>query len=209
MGLTHLSLFSGVGGLDIAAHWAGIKSIGLCEWADYPHKLLKKRFQGVPIWRDIRDLTGSDFYDKTGLRTVTVLSGGFPCQPFSHAGQRRGAADDRYIWPEMLRVISELRPAWIIGENVLGITSMAESAAPPRVESRTINRWQGEDHYQGVLSQSERMLLHGILEDLHKLGYAVQAFVVPACGVDAPHKRERIAIVGYSKHNGQLAKQGL
>lgn len=76
--LTHLSLFSGVGGLDIAAHWAGIKTVGLCEFADYPHSILAKRFPGVPIWRDIRNLTGGDFFEATGLRTVDIISGGFP-----------------------------------------------------------------------------------------------------------------------------------
>lgn len=119
--MTHLSLFSGVGGLDIAAQWAGFRTVGLCEYADYPYMVLQKRFPGVPIWRDIRTLTGEDFYEQTGLRTVDVVSGGFPCQPFSVAGKRLGKDDDRYLWPEMCRVISEVRPAWVIGENVSGL----------------------------------------------------------------------------------------
>ena len=170
--LTHLSLFSGIGGLDLAAEWAGFRTVGQCEWADYPRAVLEKHWPGMPRWRDIRTLTGDDFFEKTGLRTVTVLSGGFPCQPFSTAGKRRGKDDDRYLWPEMLRVISEIRPTWVVGENVAGIVSMA---------------------------------LDTVLSDLESIGYACQAFVIPACAVDAPHRRDRVAIVGYAEHNGLSA----
>lgn len=170
--LTHLSLFSGIGGLDLAAECAGFRTVGQCEWADYPRAVLEKHWPGLPRWRDIRTLTGDDFYAKTGLRTVTVLSGGFPCQPFSTAGKRRGKEDDRYLWPEMLRVISEIRPAWVVGENVAGIVSMA---------------------------------LDTVLSDLESIGYACQAFVIPACAVDAPHRRDRVAIVANCLCNGSSA----
>ncbi len=163
---THLSLFSGIGGLDLAAEMAGFETVGQCEWADYPTKVLERHWPNVPRWRDIRTLTKESFFERTGLRTVDVISGGFPCQPFSVAGKRGGADDDRYLWPEMLRVIEELRPTWVLGENVVGIVSLA---------------------------------LDTVLSDLENIGYTAQAFIVPACGVDAPHRRNRVAIVAYSE----------
>lgn len=199
---THLSLFSGIGGLDIAAEWAGFKTVGQCEWADYPTQVLEKHFPDVPRWRDIRTLTKESFYERTGLSTVDILSGGFPCQPFSIAGKRKGTDDDRYLWPEMLRVIKELRPTWVIGENVAGLVSMAEPIGKPHMEVRAPSFFKNEDYYEADFSQREQMLLDSIIGDFERLGYKIQTFIIPACAVDAPHRRDRIAIVGYAEHNG-------
>lgn len=172
--MTHLSLFTGIGGLDLAAEAAGFQTVGQCEWEDYQTRILEKHWPDVPRWRDIRTLTGDSFHERTGLRTVDIISGGFPCQPFSTAGKRRGKEDDRYLWPEMLRVIEELRPTWVIGENVAGIINMA---------------------------------LDTVLSELESQGYETRTLVFPACAVDAPHRRDRLAIIGYS-HSNHAGKIG-
>ena len=172
--LTHLSLFSGIGGLDLAAEWAGIETVGQCEWAEYPTKVLEKHWPDVPRWKNIQTLTGENFYERTGRRTVDIISGGFPCQPFSVAGKQRGKEDDRYLWPEMVRVIKELRPTWVVGENVAGIV---------------------------------RMALPDILSELETCGYRTRTFLIPACAIGARHRRYRVAIVGYSEHNGSSSTE--
>jgi len=154
--MNHVDLFSGIGGFALAARWAGIQTVQFVEIDKFCQKVLNKNFPGVPIHNDITTFNGTKYSN------VFLLTGGFPCQPFSCAGKRRGKEDDRYLWPEMLRVISETRPHWVIGENVAGFVSMG---------------------------------LDGCISDLEREGYEVQAFVIPACAVNAPHRRDRVWIV--------------
>lgn len=167
--LTHLSLFSGIGGLDLAAEAAGFTTVGQCEWADYPTRVLEKHWPDVPRWRDIRTLDKESFYERTGLRTADVVSGGFPCQPHSLAGKRNGSGDERDLWPEMRRIIGEIKPGWVVGENV-----------------------------RGLLSSEAGRFFRRILRDFAALGYDVGWCVTSAAAVGAVHRRERLAIIAHS-----------
>ena len=168
MNLTHLSLFSGIGGIDLAAEWAGFKTIGQCEINEFARKVLQKNFGDMPRWEDVRDVTKDTVWRECKTHNITLLSGGFPCQPFSCAGKQRGKEDDRHLWPEMFRVVSELRPSWVIGENVAGFINLA---------------------------------LSEVLINLESIKYEARAFVLPAAGVGAWHKRERCFIVAHSNDN--------
>ena len=167
---THLDLFSGIGGFALAAGWAGYNTIGFCEIEDYPRRVLSSRFSGVPIHGDIRELDGSVY------RGVSLITGGYPCQPFSAAGKRGGASDDRHLWPQMLRVIKQARPVFVVAENVAGHITLG---------------------------------LDEVLADLESEGYAGRAIVVPACAVNAPHRRDRVWIIARDvAHSGSGRRQG-
>ena len=182
------------GGIDLAAEWAGFESVGQCEFADYPTRVLEKHWPNVPRWRDVRDVTAESVQAR-GITNITVLSGGFPCQPFSVAGKQRGKDDDRYLWPEMLRVISELKPTWVIGENVAGFASMVQFTESLEVDVEgNANGEVGE-----LFNRTGRYIANEVLESLEEIGYEIQAFNIPACGVQALHERKRIIFVAHSK----------
>lgn len=113
---THLDLFSGIGGFALAAAWAGFKTIGFSEIDEYAVQVLKKNFPKIPNYGDVRNVP---------TIRCDLITGGFPCQPFSYAGKRRGSEDDRYLWPAMLDVIARCKPSWVLGENVPGISDLA------------------------------------------------------------------------------------
>jgi DNA (cytosine-5)-methyltransferase 1 len=117
--MEHLDLFTGIGGFSLAARWAGIRTVAMCEIEEFPRKVLQKNFPGIPIHHDIRELNGSEYAG------IDIITGGFPCQPYSRAGKQQGEGDARDLWPEMLRVISESRPRWVVGENSSNILNMA------------------------------------------------------------------------------------
>lgn len=156
----HGSLFSGIGGFDLAAQWAGWNNVFQVEKDDWCRKVLAKNFPKTKRFIDIKDFTGNEY-----TKTIDVISGGFPCQPFSVAGQRKGKEDDRYLWEEMLRVVATIKPTWIVGENVTGIIGME---------------------------------LDTVLSDLEVQGYKTETYIIPACGKNAWHRRDRVWIVAYA-----------
>jgi DNA (cytosine-5)-methyltransferase 1 len=195
---THLDLFSGIGGFALAARNCGVRTVAFCEIEPYAQSVIKKNFDAVIADTDageslhIRKREGKGFFQPErfgpiifpdirklnggGFIGTWLLTGGFPCQPFSLAGKRRGKEDDRHLWPEMLRVIKESGPTWVIGENVAGFVTME---------------------------------LDRCISDLEAIGYAVWPVVIPACAVDAKHRRDRVWIIGHAIGlGGQSAERG-
>lgn len=163
--MNHASLFSGIGGFDLAAEWMGWTNVFNCEWEEFPRQVLKHHFPNAAQYGDIKELDATAYAGR-----VDILTGGFPCQPYSLAGKRKGKEDERHLWPQMLRVIRECAPRYVVGENVRGLVG-----------------WNGGLVFEEVCS------------DLEACGYAVQPFLLPACGVGAPHRRDRVWFVAYSE----------
>ena len=185
--MTHASLFSGIGGAEIAATWMGWENLFHCEINPFGSRALEYWYPNSTSYEDI---TKTDFTPWRGR--IDVLTGGFPCQPFSLAGSRKGADDDRYLWPQMLRAIREIQPAWVVGENVAGILTMVQPG--DEVEVGSGSTLFGETDRKRVLLRQE-YVVETICRDLEREGYEVQPFVIPACAVGAPHRRDRVWIV--------------
>ena len=171
--MTHGSLFSGIGGFDLAAEWMGWENKFHCEWNTFGQKVLHHYW---PQAEQFTDITKTDF-TKYANR-IDILTGGFPCQPYSSAGKRLGKEDERHLWPEMLRAIREIQPRWVVGENVLGLVN-----------------W------------SDGLVFHEVQADLEAEGYEVQPYVLPAVSVNAPHRRDRVWFVAYSASASERANQ--
>ena len=191
--MTHASLFSGIGGAEVAATMMGWENIFHCEINPFCRRVLEYWY---PNSKSYEDITKTNFEEWRGK--VDVLTGGFPCQPFSHAGQRRGSDDDRYLWPHMLRAIQECRPTWVIGENVVGITTMAEPGEILEVGSET--SLFGEEDTLHTYESRERFTIERVCSDIESIGYAVQPIVIPACAVGAPHRRDRVFVIAQDTH---------
>jgi len=166
--MKHIGLFEGIGGFSLAARWMGWETVAWCEWDEFCQKVLKHHF---PEAEQHGDITTTDFTRYAGQ--IDVLTGGFPCQPYSSAGKRLGKEDDRHLWPEMLRAIREIQPRWVVGENVRGLTN-----------------WNGG------------LVFDEVQADLENEGYQVTPYLLPACAVNAPHRRDRIWFVAYKSEAG-------
>lgn len=185
--MNHASLFSGIGGAEVAASMMGWQNLFHCEIQEFPRKVLQYWF---PNSESYEDITKTDFHQWQGK--VDVLTGGFPCQPFSLAGRRKGADDNRYLWPQMLRAIRQIHPTWVVGENVAGIKTMVESCQVTQM-GRTDHLF--EENY--LYREESRFTLDKICADLEAEGYSVQPIVIPACAIGAPHRRDRVWIVAH------------
>ena len=162
--MRHGSLFTGIGGFDLAVEWMGWENVFQVEWDGFCQKVLAKNFPNVKRYGDIKEFDGTKY---RGL--IDIISGGFPCQPYSLAGKRKGKADDRHLWPEMLRTIREIQPSWVVGENV-----------------------------PGIINWSRGLVFHEVQVDLENQGYKIFPCILPACSVNAPHRRDRTWFIAYS-----------
>lgn len=187
----HASFCTGIAACELASTWMGWTNAFSCEIDPFCHQVLKYYYPHIKHYENI---FGTDFSEWRGK--IDILTAGFPCQPFSCAGSRRGAEDDRYLWPEVLRGVDEIRPNWFIGENVAGITSMVLPGDEIEVGSYT--DLKGESYLETEMRQ--QFIVDRICNDLESIGYSVQPIIIPACAVGAPHRRDRIWFIA---HGGQ------
>jgi len=192
--MIHASLFSGIGGPEVAAAMLGWENAFHCEINPFGRAVLEYWF---PESMSYEDITKTDFRCWRGK--IDVLTGGFPCQPFSYAGKRGGREDERYLWPQMLRAIGEIRPAWVVGENVAGITTMVEGGVCTDLGGSPTLFGEGNDIHEYALRQS--FTIERICRDLERLGYSVQPVLIPAAAVGAPHRRDRVFIIAHDDSN--------
>jgi len=164
--MTHGSLFSGIGGFDLAAEWMGWENVFHCEMNPFGQRVLAHYFPNSKLHEDVTTFPSADYAGR-----IDILSGGFPCQPYSVAGKRQGKDDQRHLWPAMLDVIRAIRPRWVVGENV-----------------------------RGLVNWNEGMVFEEVCADLEDSGYAVQPYLLPAGGVGAPHRRDRIWFVAHCEN---------
>ena len=188
--MTHASVFSGIGGPEVAAVMLGWENLFHCEINPFGKAVLDYWF---PNSKSYEDITTTDFSEWRGR--VNVLTGGFPCQPFSYAGQRRGAQDDRYLWPYMFRCIDQIQPDYVVAENVAGILTMVEQGEVSEVAS-SADLFDSLNDIRGYRLR-ETFTLQRICDDLESHGYSVQPVLIPACAVGAPHRRDRVFIIGH------------
>ncbi len=195
--MKHASLFSGIGGAELAAEWMGWDNIFHCEINPFGRRVLDYWF---PKSKSYEDITKTDFRGWRGK--IDVLTGGFPCQPFSQAGKRKGDTDDRYLWPQMLRAIREIRPTWVVGENVAGIVSMVESC-------EEVEMGRADDIFEEniIYRKEQEFTIERICKDFEREGYAVQPIVIPACAVGAPHRRDRVWFIAHRDNAGDESMQ--
>lgn len=190
--MIHASVFSGLGAAELAATWMGWQNAFHCEIQKFPRRVLDYWF---PNSESYEDITKTDFTKWHGR--IDILTGGFPCQPFSLAGLRKGEDDDRYLWLEMLRAIRQIQPSWVVAENVRGIVTMVQSSGETDLGS---DGSLFEDNH--IFRKEQRFTLDGICESLEREDYSVQTISIPACAVGAPHRRERIWIVAHRNDSG-------
>lgn len=187
--MKHASLCTGIGACELAATWLGWENMFSCEIDSFCNRVLKYHYPNSVHYGNI---FGQNFSEWKGR--IDVLSAGFPCQPFSVAGKQLGSEDDRYLWPQVFRVIREIRPAWFVGENVAGIRNVVFSGE--EIEMGGFTDICGESYK--FTEKHERFVLDRICEDIETIGYSVQTVIIPACAVGAPHRRDRVWIIAHA-----------